>query len=44
MVKEISDELARHIVNGGFLHWKDFHDNTCEYDAIGNYFYFSYIK
>ena len=36
MVKEITGELAQRVINGAFLHCRDIHDHTCEYEAFGN--------
>ena len=35
MVKDITPELAQQVIEGKFLHWKDIHDHTCEYEAVG---------
>ena len=37
MVKEITPELAEQVIRGKFLHCKDIHDHTCEYEAIGKH-------
>ena len=34
MVKAISEELKQHIINGGFLDCKDFHDHSCLWEAL----------
>lgn len=31
---ELSKELQEHIINGGFLYCKDYHEGTCLYSAI----------
>ena len=33
MVKEISKELLEKVYRGGFLHCRDIHDHTCNYNA-----------
>ena len=35
MVKEITPELAEQVIKGKFLHCKDIHDHTCEFEAVG---------
>ena len=37
MVKEISEELKQHIISGGFLDCKDFHDHSCLIEALGRF-------
>ena len=37
MVKDITPELAEQVIKGKFLHCKDIHDHTCEYEAIGKH-------
>ena len=34
MVLPISEELKQHIINGGFLDCKDFHDHSCVWEAL----------
>lgn len=34
MVKPISEELKQHIIKGGFLDCKDFHDHSCAWEAL----------
>mmetsp|Transcript_16338 Transcript_16338/g.18157 ORF Transcript_16338/g.18157 Transcript_16338/m.18157 type:complete len:81 (-) Transcript_16338:4-246(-) len=34
MVKDITPELAQQVIEGKFLHCKDIHDHTCEYEAV----------
>ena len=34
MVKTISDELVNHVYRGGFIHCRDIHDHSCEYNAL----------
>ena len=42
MTNAVSDELAMKIVNGGFLHWRDFHDYSWEYNSLGMSFHNSF--
>lgn len=35
MVKDITPEMAEEVIRGKFLHCKDIHDHTCEYEALG---------
>jgi hypothetical protein len=37
MVKPISEELKQHIINGGFLDCKDFHDHSCLWEALNRF-------
>ena len=34
MVKTISEELAMHVYRGGFIHCRDIHDGSCEWNGI----------
>jgi hypothetical protein len=38
MVKNISQELADHVLGGGFIHCRDIHDNSCERNAFNKFF------
>ena len=38
MVKRLTPEIAEAVVNGAFLHCRDIHDNTCEFEAIERFF------
>lgn len=38
MVNIISKELAEHVINGGFIHCRDIHDNSCAYTALEKFF------
>ena len=34
MVNTISKELAQHVINGGFIHCRDIHDHSCQWNAL----------